>query len=75
MGDIADYYLESIDFCYSDYNDYECTIVRYYGYGPCPRCGSKMHVVNGPHGAFYGCDKYPKCKGIRYINKKAMEKR
>lgn len=30
----------------------------------CPLCGSPMCLRKGPYGEFYGCSKYPKCKGI-----------
>jgi DNA topoisomerase-1 len=29
----------------------------------CPLCGSKMKLRKGPHGEFFGCSTYPKCKG------------
>jgi ssDNA-binding Zn-finger/Zn-ribbon topoisomerase 1 len=28
----------------------------------CARCGSKMRVVNGTRGKFWGCSQYPKCR-------------
>lgn len=31
----------------------------------CPICGSKMHKKTGKFGVFYGCSKYPDCKGVR----------
>lgn len=31
----------------------------------CPRCGAAMVLRNGSYGAFYGCSKYPACKGTR----------
>lgn len=31
----------------------------------CPKCGSKMVLRNGRYGIFYGCSRYPYCKGIR----------
>lgn len=32
--------------------------------GPrCPECGSPMRKRTGPKGAFWGCTKYPECKG------------
>lgn len=30
----------------------------------CPLCDSKMYLRKGPYGEFWGCSKYPKCKGI-----------
>jgi superfamily I DNA and/or RNA helicase len=29
----------------------------------CPKCGSRMHLRTGRYGKFYGCSKYPYCKG------------
>jgi hypothetical protein len=31
----------------------------------CPKCGGVMRAINGPTGLFYGCTKYPHCKGTR----------
>ncbi len=31
----------------------------------CPRCDSKMVLRNGRNGKFYGCSKYPSCKGTK----------
>lgn len=31
----------------------------------CPVCGSPMAQRTGPRGAFYGCTRYPSCKGTR----------
>ena len=31
----------------------------------CPKCGSKMIRRSGRYGRFYGCSRYPYCKGIR----------
>jgi restriction system protein len=31
----------------------------------CKRCQSKMRVVNGRRGKFWGCSQYPKCKGAK----------
>ena len=30
---------------------------------PCPLCKGKTTLRNGPYGPFYGCLRYPKCKG------------
>jgi DNA topoisomerase-3 len=30
---------------------------------PCPQCGSPMAERHGRNGAFYGCTKYPLCRG------------
>ncbi len=31
----------------------------------CPRCGSPMRRRSGRHGQFWGCSRYPGCKGTR----------
>jgi len=31
----------------------------------CPRCGSKMILRKGRYGKFYGCSKFPYCRGTR----------
>lgn len=31
----------------------------------CPKCGSKMILRNGRHGKFYGCLRFPYCRGTR----------
>ncbi|NUH84787.1 restriction endonuclease [Bacillus firmus] len=31
----------------------------------CPRCDSKMVLRNGRNGKFYGCSKFPRCKGTK----------
>jgi len=33
----------------------------------CPKCGSIMRFIRGPYGPFYGCPKYPTCRGTRKI--------
>lgn len=38
---------------------------RYIGSGPCPRCGSQTILRHGPHGRFWGCSRFPKCRGSR----------
>ena len=39
---------------------------RYRGSAPrCPKCGAKMVIRTGSHGKFYGCSRYPSCKGTR----------
>lgn len=30
---------------------------------PCPKCGAELRVRKGPKGMFWGCSKYPACKG------------
>jgi DNA-directed RNA polymerase subunit RPC12/RpoP len=36
----------------------------------CPQCGSKMFLRNGRYGKFYGCSRYPMCKGTRNFVRK-----
>lgn len=31
----------------------------------CPECGARMLIRFGPIGAFYGCSKYPSCRGTK----------
>ena len=33
----------------------------------CPECGSSMKLRNGKFGEFYGCSKFPYCKGTRAL--------
>jgi len=33
----------------------------------CPRCGSSMRRRSGRYGRFWGCSRYPRCKGTRNI--------
>jgi hypothetical protein len=38
--------------------------------GPkCPRCGASMKQRNGKFGAFWGCPRYPDCKGTLPVSK------
>ncbi len=37
------------------------------GIPTCPRCGSLMRRRSGRHGQFWGCSRYPGCKGTRKI--------
>ena len=34
----------------------------------CPKCGSSMVLRNGRYGKFYGCSKFPYCRGTRQYN-------
>lgn len=36
-----------------------------WGYGPCPKCGADTVKINGKFGPFWGCSKFPGCKGSR----------
>jgi ssDNA-binding Zn-finger/Zn-ribbon topoisomerase 1 len=33
----------------------------------CPQCNSEMKLINGQYGEFYGCIRYPSCKGKRHL--------
>jgi len=33
----------------------------------CPRCSSKMILRNGSKGKFYGCSRFPRCRGTKNI--------
>lgn len=33
----------------------------------CPRCGSPMRLRSGSRGRFWGCSRYPRCRGTRNI--------
>lgn len=34
----------------------------------CPTCNSKMKIINGKYGPFFGCTRYPLCKKTLKIN-------
>lgn len=34
----------------------------------CPECSSIMKIRNGPHGKFFGCIRFPACRGTRHID-------
>nr|WP_237400649.1 topoisomerase DNA-binding C4 zinc finger domain-containing protein [Rhodovulum sulfidophilum] len=40
---------------------------RAYGVPSCPRCGSAMRQRSGRYGRFWGCSRYPSCRGTRKI--------
>jgi hypothetical protein len=37
------------------------------GPGPCPVCHSNVVLRTGKFGKFYGCSKFPKCRGTRKV--------
>jgi hypothetical protein len=46
----------------------EIPVPAEYGSQPCPRCTSKMILRKGRYGKFYGCSKFPYCKGTRQVS-------
>lgn len=38
----------------------------------CPRCNSKMILRNGRRGQFYGCSRFPYCRGTREYKKETL---
>lgn len=45
------------------------------GEGPCPMCQGPMTQRHGKFGAFFGCNSYPECRGIRNIVAQPAEMR
>ncbi|EKD49232.1 MAG: hypothetical protein ACD_63C00213G0002 [uncultured bacterium] len=43
---------------------------KQYAHEKCDKCGAQMKVKRGRYGEFLGCSNYPKCKGIKPIEKK-----
>lgn len=41
----------------------------------CPDCGGEMTPRKSQFGIFWGCKKYPKCKGTRDVNGMSKEDR
>ena len=39
----------------------------------CPECGSPMVLRHGRYGDFYGCSRFPKCKGVLNIGKERKQ--
>lgn len=75
LDKIATGKLNRLDFMNSFYNSLETSVKqmkkpikerveRVEAEEKCPECGSKMYLRKGPFGEFYGCSRYPKCKGI-----------
>jgi hypothetical protein len=43
-----------------------CRVINDCGYAPkCPKCGGDMVLRHGVHGKFYGCLRFPACRGTR----------
>lgn len=40
----------------------------------CPLCNSEMKLRNGSRGQFWGCSRFPRCKGTRNASEKTAEK-
>lgn len=68
MGDMADDQLDSDMDLTFDF-DWRSTTPKFgvkdKGPGKCPRCGAKTQLRPSKNGMFYGCSKYPDCKGSR----------
>ena len=48
-----------------------CKIINDMDNSPkCPQCGGKMVLRAGVHGQFYGCLKFPNCRGTRDYEEK-----
>ena len=62
MGDMADDVVAGIDWSASTTPKFG---VKTKGPGKCPRCGAKTVLRPSKNGMFYGCTKYPDCKGSR----------
>lgn len=82
MGEMADLLNEQVSDCDSDereWSDEKYIFGRNKPSGPgkCPICHGPTHFVkDGEFGPFYGCNKYPKCKGSRnYVVKKKKGKK
>ncbi|MDD2763442.1 MAG: AAA domain-containing protein [Opitutaceae bacterium] len=44
--------------------------------GPaCPKCGGKTRLRTGQWGQFYGCEKFPKCKGKQPVGVKSARRK
>jgi hypothetical protein len=41
----------------------------------CPRCGSPMRRRSGRYGAFWGCSRYPSCRGTRRLSHRRRPER
>lgn len=76
MGEMADdaldiminEMLDDFDECDIDHNTFFVKYKpKFSGPGNCPICGAPTIVQYGKYGKFYGCTKYPNCKGSRYV--------
>ena len=70
MGDMADLELMNCmdnfgDFTFFCYPPFPIKLDR--GPGECPKCKSETILRNGKFGDFYGCTKFPDCKGSRCL--------
>lgn len=51
-----------------------CKTINDYDYSPkCPLCDGAMVLRSGVHGKFYGCLRFPKCRGTRNYEEKVPE--
>jgi hypothetical protein len=42
------------------------------GKGACPKCNSEMVKRKGTYGMFWGCSRFPDCKGSRSMSEKEL---
>ena len=75
LDDIANGKINELDFLESFYKNLEKTVhtvIKDTSAEPsnevCPLCGAPMVLRSGQYGKFYGCSKFPKCKGVKKIN-------
>jgi hypothetical protein len=41
---------------------------------PCPKCGGRMADRKGPRGQFWGCGKFPQCKGTANFSQESRKR-
>ena len=73
LDDIAEGKVGETDFLESFYENLESSIKKVDKTSPqvsneiCPECGAPMVIRSGKFGNFFGCSKFPKCKGVKKI--------
>ena len=50
-------------------------VEKVYGAESCPTCQGKMLLRKSSYGEFYGCEKFPKCRGMRNADGTPIEKK
>src|SRR5882672_192097 len=58
-------YIELATWLFSHYNMADITKRPILENVKCPECDGEMASRKGPHGSFWGCKQYPKCRGTR----------